>query len=210
MTMSSSAIPDYRTTEHWPERCTLGWLIAKLRIFEGLQMRRNHQQMKKVPSILSEEGQSNINDVREQAIIAAAICNAPGRDRIILLCDELNPSEGLTAANVVTLRAGYAGRSLARWKKRICSCWAKPPMCWMPKRPRWKATPPKTGDDGIAWTPAKGPAQWGKIFDMSSATFKRRCNEGKIRCKKLSPKSYQVAIDDLPAKHQAKFRSSTK
>ncbi len=60
----------------------------------------------------------------------------------------------------------------------------------------------------LAWTPADGPMQWAKLFAVSSATFKKRCGEGKIRHKKLSSKSYQVAIDDLPAMHRDKFRAA--
>jgi len=57
------------------------------------------------------------------------------------------------------------------------------------------------------WTPADGPSQWAKTFGFSVSTLKRRFKDGRIRHKKLSPKSYQIAIADLPANHQAKFRN---
>lgn len=63
-------------------------------------------------------------------------------------------------------------------------------------------------EETVGWTTADGPAQWAKLFGISPATLKRRLKEGSIRHRKLSPKSYQIAIDDLPAKHQAKFRDS--
>jgi hypothetical protein len=102
-TITSSAIPDYRTTEHWANRCTLGWLISKLATFEGLRKRLDA--VTHAVSIHSREGQSRINDCREKAIIYKAIHHAPGRGRISLLCDELNPSESLSVTNLVALRA---------------------------------------------------------------------------------------------------------
>jgi carbon storage regulator CsrA len=61
----------------------------------------------------------------------------------------------------------------------------------------------------VEWTTADGPSQWGKVFGVSARTFLRRVKDGKIRAKKLSNKSYLVAIEDLPTKHQAKFRLPT-
>ena len=60
--------------------------------------------------------------------------------------------------------------------------------------------------DKIDWTTPDLPSRWARMFAMSLDTFKRRIEKGQIRYKKLSTKSYQIAIDDLPAKHQAKFR----
>jgi hypothetical protein len=64
--------------------------------------------------------------------------------------------------------------------------------------------------DQIEWTRPDSPKCWAKLFGCSPSTFTRRCREAKIRHKKLSTKSYQVAIDDLPTIHQAKFRSQPK
>jgi hypothetical protein len=69
--------------------------------------------------------------------------------------------------------------------------------------------PPAAGEP-MEWTTADGPAQWAKMFGVSPTTFKRRLKDGSIRHKKLSTKSYQLAIDDLPAKHQARFRNVEK
>jgi len=63
------------------------------------------------------------------------------------------------------------------------------------------APPPEGG-----WTPADGPAQWAKLFGVTVYTFKRWCKVGKIQHRKLSSKSYQVAVMEIPAKDQAKFR----
>ncbi len=60
------------------------------------------------------------------------------------------------------------------------------------------------------WTSADGPTQWARIFGVSASTFMRRIKEKKIRHKQLSTKSYQIAIDDLPAAHQEKFRNKKK
>jgi hypothetical protein len=56
-------------------------------------------------------------------------------------------------------------------------------------------------------TTADSPSRWAKMFGISLSTLKRRFADGSIRHKKLSTKSYQIAIDDLPAKHQGKFRA---
>jgi hypothetical protein len=69
---------------------------------------------------------------------------------------------------------------------------------------------PTAAGESMEWTTADGPAQWAKMFGVSPTTFKRRLKDGSIRHKKLSTKSYQLAIDDLPAKHQAKFRNVEK
>jgi hypothetical protein len=60
------------------------------------------------------------------------------------------------------------------------------------------------------WTPPDSPQRWAKLFGFSVDTLKRRIEEGVIRAKKLSTKKYQIAVDDLPAMHQAKFRTAEK
>jgi hypothetical protein len=61
-----------------------------------------------------------------------------------------------------------------------------------------------------AWTPADTLSRWAKLFGFSADTLKRRFKDGSIRYKKLSTKSYQIAVDDLPAMHQPKFRNVPK
>jgi hypothetical protein len=62
----------------------------------------------------------------------------------------------------------------------------------------------------LEWTRPGGLSQWAKVFGFSPTTLKRRFNDGKIRHKKLSTKSYQVAVDDLPSDQQSKFRTGPK
>ena len=54
-----------------------------------------------------------------------------------------------------------------------------------------------TASDG-PWSQPNGPSQWALTFGCSWATLKRRFEEGKIRHKKLSTKSYCIHVDDLP------------
>jgi hypothetical protein len=49
------------------------------------------------------------------------------------------------------------------------------------------------------WSKPDSPKRWGKAFGFSSDTFIRRCQDGSIRHKKLSDRSYQVHVDDLPS-----------
>ncbi len=61
--------------------------------------------------------------------------------------------------------------------------------------------------DEIEWTTPDLPSQWARLFRVSRSTFMRRLQEGSIRHKKLSSKSYQIAVADLPAMHREKFRN---
>ena len=56
------------------------------------------------------------------------------------------------------------------------------------------------GDDPPASGLSKtiSPAEGGRLFGVSSRTFVRWVNNGKIQAKRLSSKAYQVAVDDLP------------
>jgi hypothetical protein len=58
------------------------------------------------------------------------------------------------------------------------------------------------------WTRPDSPARWAKVFGFSTDTLKRRFEDGTIRNKKLSTKSYQIAVDDLPVDQQSKFRNA--
>jgi hypothetical protein len=55
------------------------------------------------------------------------------------------------------------------------------------------------------WSKADSPSRWEKVFDCSWKTLARRIQDGKIRCLRLSTKSYKIAIDDIPPPHQAKY-----
>ncbi len=78
------------------------------------------------------------------------------------------------------------------------------------KRDAVKASQRLSGEasaaDAVEWTTADGPSRWAKLFEIIPTTFKKRLRDGSIRHKKLSPKSYLIAVADLPAKHQSKFR----
>jgi hypothetical protein len=63
-------------------------------------------------------------------------------------------------------------------------------------------------DPPLAWTTPDSPQRWAKVFGFSVDTLKRRFKAGQIRHKKLSTKSYQIAVDDLPAAQQTKFRAA--
>ena len=65
-------------------------------------------------------------------------------------------------------------------------------------------------EESVEWTTPNGPGQWAKMFEVSQTTFRRWLDAGKIRYKKLSVKSYLIAVADLPSKHQAKFRNGDK
>jgi hypothetical protein len=54
------------------------------------------------------------------------------------------------------------------------------------------------------WSKADSPSRWAKAFGLGLKTLQRRIQEGKIRCKHLSVKSYQIAVDDLPASQKSK------
>jgi hypothetical protein len=56
---------------------------------------------------------------------------------------------------------------------------------------------PTLADDG-PWSEPDTPSRWAKRFGVSWDTLKRRFAEGAIRHKKLSSKSYQIHVNDLP------------
>jgi hypothetical protein len=69
---------------------------------------------------------------------------------------------------------------------------------------------PTQAGESMEWTTPDSPTRWAKVFDVSPTTFKRWLEGNRIRHKKLSSKSYQIAIADLPAMHQATFRTVEK
>lgn len=52
------------------------------------------------------------------------------------------------------------------------------------------------------WSKPDSPSRWAKQFGISPKTFKKRVEEGKIRAKVLSDRSYQIAVSDLPVDAQ--------
>lgn len=44
----------------------------------------------------------------------------------------------------------------------------------------------------------KSPSEWGKVFNVSSRTLKRRIEAGEIRAKIIHSKSWKIAADDIP------------
>lgn len=48
------------------------------------------------------------------------------------------------------------------------------------------------------WSNPDGPGQWAKKFGCSWDTLKRRFDDGRIRYKKITSKSYKIHVDDLP------------
>ena len=53
-------------------------------------------------------------------------------------------------------------------------------------------------DEPAVWSKPDFPSQWARVFACSVDTLKRRVREGKMRVKKLSTKSWQIHVDDLP------------
>jgi hypothetical protein len=62
--------------------------------------------------------------------------------------------------------------------------------------------------DGSPWSRPKGPKDWGKTFGISPDTFKRRCEAGTIRHKKLSCRKYLVHLDDIPTAVSTQAKSA--
>jgi hypothetical protein len=65
---------------------------------------------------------------------------------------------------------------------------------------------PPADEKAIEWSKPDGPTQWAKVFGLSYNTMVKRLREGVIRNKKLSDRSYQIAIDDLPADFKRRCR----
>ena len=58
---------------------------------------------------------------------------------------------------------------------------------------------PPAAEEESQWSIAGSPKYWGTQFDRHPTTFKRWVKQRKIRVNKLSDRSYQVDIRDLPA-----------
>lgn len=57
---------------------------------------------------------------------------------------------------------------------------------------------PQECDDGEKLSTPQSPADWARLFKCGSKTFTRWVREKRIRAKKLTTKSYQVHVDDIP------------
>ena len=67
--------------------------------------------------------------------------------------------------------------------------------------PRGTHQQAETGGSG-PWSRPNTPSEWARMFGCSRATFQRRVKDGTIRAKKLSCRSYQVHLNDVPSKHK--------
>lgn len=67
----------------------------------------------------------------------------------------------------------------------------------LPPAPLPQPQPPPPPSDG-PWSPPDSPAGWAKRFKLSWDTLKRRFEDGSIRYKKLTSKSYRIHRDDMP------------
>lgn len=61
---------------------------------------------------------------------------------------------------------------------------------------------------GDALSAPLSPKEWARVFKCCPRTFKRHFESGKIRGKKNSSRSYQIAVCDLPATFRANFRGA--
>jgi hypothetical protein len=48
------------------------------------------------------------------------------------------------------------------------------------------------------WSQPDTPTRWAKAFGVNAKTFKRWVKKGKIRVNRLSDRSYQIHVDDVP------------
>jgi hypothetical protein len=67
-----------------------------------------------------------------------------------------------------------------------------------------EGTPP-AGPAAVAWTPADNLSRLANLFGVSTRTFKKLLAAGRVRHRKLTTKTYQIAVDDLPARHRPKY-----
>jgi hypothetical protein len=82
---------------------TLGWLIANLKWYE--ELRTKQATYKDAVLARSAEAESRKETYDDRVRVSGEIAEAPGRGRLQLLCDELDNDAGLSAKNVVKLRA---------------------------------------------------------------------------------------------------------
>jgi hypothetical protein len=91
------------TARPGPEPRTLGWLIG--RVVWDEELRATQAAFKHNVLDDSAEARSRVENYRDQSRVSYEITNAPGKGRIQLLCEEMDGSAGMSAANLVKLRA---------------------------------------------------------------------------------------------------------
>ena len=105
------------------------------------------------------------------------------------------------------LCAGGAVKGLSQWPTEIPSKWAPAEilaivdkgyhqLLRLTNRATLPAVPEPPG--GGPWSEPDSPSRWAKVFKISPATFVRHVRGGRIHAKKLSDKSYQVALSNIP------------
>jgi hypothetical protein len=104
-------------------------------------------------------------------------------------------------------------------RTRVPGCWGKPARgpdrLLMTATPGWLADMQAIRSLGeakamagasLAWSITLSPRQLTTIYEQSWETIKKRLEDGTIRHKKLSDRAYLIALADIPAAHQDKFR----
>jgi hypothetical protein len=82
---------------------TLGWLLSTLRWYEELRAKQAAYTGTALAN--SAEAASHVDTFRDLMRVSGEIDQAPGQGRLQLLCEEMDPGGGLSAVNMVKLRA---------------------------------------------------------------------------------------------------------
>ncbi len=114
---------------------------------------------------------------------------------------------GITERPKDTSAAVKAANILVRWcdEAERPAAPGEPPGVAVAAVPEPQATDEQAGP----WSRPKGPREWAKVFGFSPDTFKRRCEAGAIRNKKLSCRKYLVHLDDVPTLQAKSAQVST-
>jgi hypothetical protein len=57
------------------------------------------------------------------------------------------------------------------------------------------------------WSAPRGVKEWARVFGRSAKTVGRWFSSGRVRVRRLSRQSYQVALDDIPSAHRERERA---
>ncbi len=120
-------------------------------------------------------------------------------------CEVIKKSEEAVRNEIQTITTNFKETNQAGEQTKL-----SPPERVGSEPPEPPEPPASNSLAGLALTRPDFPSQWAKIFGISRSTLMRRFKDGKIRFNKLSSKSYQIVIDDLPAQFQDKFRNPKK
>jgi hypothetical protein len=105
----SSGLRDYRNDAYWQDPFTLGHFIFVLRDYGELQSQNASYRHPSggITAVRagSAEAIARLNNCRDLMRVSNILTHAPGKGRFQLLCDELENDHGLTATNVIKLRA---------------------------------------------------------------------------------------------------------